>query len=424
MQNMDQKGKPAQGVAARLTTVDMLRGMAALAVVMYHARGLLWCGTSCLLSETGLHASFNAWAGYLLSIFSFGWLGVPLFFVLSGYCIHRSYARRLKADSAAPIDWREYAFRRLWRIYPVYLAALVLTAATDSYLRAYAPAWHSAGDDRSLFSFASSVLSLQCITAPVFGSNHVFWTLSLELHFYAVYPLLLLISRRSPRGALLAALAVSLAYIVVDQMLGIGEMFPYRCRIGSPVFPTYWAVWAVGMYLADVEAGRDRIPSWAIWLWLPAGVLGLVIKSRGIADFDWLCWGWFFAGLLFTLNQPRVSKYCHGRLCQVFSAVGVFSYSLYATHLCILRLVGAFMVNPESKPISLLPMFIAVVFSVAFAWIFFQCVERWSLRVPGASALRVRAKPAECVVVVPCSVVSPDTCLPLQLSAVDDPKSA
>ena len=80
-----------------------------VAVLMYHARDTLWCGTSYLFSHVGFRASFNALLGYVLSIFSFGWLGVPLFFVLSGYCIHRSYARCLAADAAAPICLKDYA---------------------------------------------------------------------------------------------------------------------------------------------------------------------------------------------------------------------------------------------------------------------------------------------------------------------------
>ncbi|MGA2258647.1 MAG: acyltransferase, partial [Thermoguttaceae bacterium] len=297
---------------------------------------MLWCGTSRLLAEHGVSASLTVWAGYALTVFRYGWLGVPLFFVLSGYCIHRPYARRLAADSTARIDWRSYACRRLWRIYPVCLGALVLTAATDSYLHVFASSWCSPGDDHSLFSFLCSVLSLQNILAPEFGSNHVFWTLSLELHFYAVFPLLLFISRRSPRAALFLALAVSFIYVIVDHLAGINKMFPNCFGHGSPLFLTYWAVWAVGMYLADVEAGRDRIPRWAIRLSFPAGILGLIIRSQGITGLDWLCWGWFFAGLLFTLTRSRFSECCGGKLSAIASAVGVFSYSLYATHACIL----------------------------------------------------------------------------------------
>jgi peptidoglycan/LPS O-acetylase OafA/YrhL len=377
---MDLKVKSTHVAAQRLATVDMLRGVAALAVVLYHAREKLWCGTSQLLAETGFPASPNAWAGYILSIFRVGWLGVPMFFVLSGYCIHRGYARRLQADPGIAIDWWAYARRRMWRIYPVYLAALALTVATDACLRTYAPSWHVAGDDHSPLTFLCSALSLQNILAPEFGSNHVFWTLSLELHFYAAYPLLLVMSRRSPRRACSAALAASLIYISADHLLGISARFPYRFGHGSPVFLTYWATWAVGMYLADVEAGRARIPGWVISLSFPAFILGWILRSRSFLGFDWLCWGWSFAGLLFMLTQTRCIAYFGGRLCAFLSTVGVFSYSLYATHACTLQLVGACLVNPQAKPISLLPMFVGTLLCIAFAWLSFQCVERWSLR--------------------------------------------
>ena len=57
-----------------------------------------------------------------------GYLGVPLFFVISGLCIHLPAARALAAGRSAAPRWREFFRRRFWRLHPPYLAALALAA--------------------------------------------------------------------------------------------------------------------------------------------------------------------------------------------------------------------------------------------------------------------------------------------------------
>jgi len=77
----------------RISSLDALRGLAALMVLVYHARGMFWVGFTQIYREHGLRPGFNAYLDYLFMPFSYGSLGVTLFFVLSGYCIHRRGAR-------------------------------------------------------------------------------------------------------------------------------------------------------------------------------------------------------------------------------------------------------------------------------------------------------------------------------------------
>src|SRR5689334_2152233 len=104
---------------ARWERIDQLRGLAALAVVVCHL------SVSAYLDVPNVDGGRWPWLAMLLG---FGYLGVPLFFVISGFCIHLPFARALAQDPGAVSmpDWRRFFARRFWRLYPPYLAALAV----------------------------------------------------------------------------------------------------------------------------------------------------------------------------------------------------------------------------------------------------------------------------------------------------------
>src|SRR5436190_4496676 len=91
----------------RFAAVDGLRGVACLAVVLHHAY---------------YHAGRYQWPLGLPRLLSYGYLGVEIFFVLSGFCL--AYPLLNTAKPAA--SWSTYAKRRARRILPAYWAALIL----------------------------------------------------------------------------------------------------------------------------------------------------------------------------------------------------------------------------------------------------------------------------------------------------------
>ena len=363
-------------------SIDALRGLAALMVLVYHARASMWVGTGATYREYGLSVNPNALLGYLSFPFSYGGLGVTLFFVLSGYCIHRRGARQIAQGREGELNWKSFALRRFWRIYPTYVFALLLTMAIDHWLSlTHSP---NPGQDNSLFSFVVSLFTLQGFIAPFYGSNGVFWTLAMEIHLYLAYPLLFYLSRRiGPTRVLLMTLAVSLAYTVGQMAVGFESYLPHRFQRG-PIFLPYWFTWTIGFYLAEVEAGRAKRLSNKTWatlvcVSLPIGLALTTLNKYLLAEV--FC-AIAFAGLIHGSLTPRgaeIWRWLGGRL---FATVGLFSYSLYAIHAPLLIAYHSLISpsDPTHKFETLWPALGGVLLAIPLAYFFFWGVESWSIR--------------------------------------------
>ena len=147
--------------AARYESLDHWRGAACLGVVVFHAT-MQVAGPVAAPAGEGFWASLGA---ALLAVTSRFWIGVPAFFVISGYCIMATLdSRRRRGDGLG-----EYLRRRVWRIYPPYwiaLSASVLIVALFEYflanpskLPAKADDMHSPGEiiPRRVADFVASM---------------------------------------------------------------------------------------------------------------------------------------------------------------------------------------------------------------------------------------------------------------------------
>ena len=194
----------------KLLFLDGLRGLAALYVLVGHARWLLWEGFS---TGYATHPDHYSLAGKLLvfglALFRWGHEAVLFFFVLSGFVIHLRYATGLKRDPAYRFGFAGYLARRARRLYPPMLMALAITWTLDTlgarlqlptflHTSAYPVINANIGSDHSLRVL---LRNLVFIMNPVFGSDGPLWSLNYEWYFYLLYPLVFLIERRSIRMA-------------------------------------------------------------------------------------------------------------------------------------------------------------------------------------------------------------------------------
>lgn len=354
---------------SRLASIDVLRGIAALSVLILHARGLMWVGASVVWSRDRLHAGIDGWIGYLSLPFRFGHAGVMLFFVLSGFCIHRAHVAALAERRA--LDLRQFAFRRVRRIYPTLLAALALTAVADALTRARIAVDAPLTGD-SFGAFLINLTTLQNILGPTFGTNGPLWSLSVEEHIYIAYPLLYWLSMR---------IGVVRVWYMTNAIGIATAMLSARFSIFLDFLP-YWGVWTTGMLAAEWESGRvraPRLPYLAI-AFVASGV-GVTLHAREHLLACDLVYSIPFGLLVAWSTRESSRRFFGSRPMRVLSFVGLISYSLYATHYPILLLYRAYVQG--GKPWWYFSSVVPACLTCALvAWVVFQAVERRTIAAP------------------------------------------
>jgi peptidoglycan/LPS O-acetylase OafA/YrhL len=194
---------PAPSAAERLRYIDALRGIAALFVVWLHAASTF----SMTSAETAASGGwFTAIPGYI----DVGHIGVVVFFLISGFVIPFS----ILPDRAAPVG--SFAIKRILRIYPAYWLSVPLAALVVFWI------W---GTEFTLREVLVNLTLMQ----DVFGvrsAEGVYWTLLVELVFYALCVVLLVTgSLFNPRRVAILAAALGLAFVAIAAKFWLGRQF-------------------------------------------------------------------------------------------------------------------------------------------------------------------------------------------------------
>ncbi len=220
---------------SRLQSIQALRFVAALAVIVFHINFLLY-------GSPAIHA--------VLPITRSGYAGVDIFFVISGFIIF-IVSTRIDWSQGAQSPAFEFAFRRAARIYPVYwLCFLVSTALI------IAGAAQVAGTEWTLDNWRTNALLLTVDNKQV----PVAWTLTFEIYFYACVSVALLFGPRFYLPALRLWVAGSVVAIGLNYALPSGIAGgSWRTAIWSNALVLEFAM---GMVVATLIAGGYRRGAW------------------------------------------------------------------------------------------------------------------------------------------------------------------
>jgi peptidoglycan/LPS O-acetylase OafA/YrhL len=318
--------------------LDLVRGLAAVAVMVSHLRALFFVP----FGEVGSRNVLVILPYFLTSL---GHQAVVVFFVLSGYFISRSVLRTVGTEDWS---WREYLLRRSVRLYLVLIPALLLGGLLDlagpAMFGTDGP--YGAGPgyqfiitapvaDRVSWSIgAANAAFLQWILAPTFGSNGALWSLYYEFWFYMMFPCLAL--SVMPRIAWWRRVAFTGLLVAIAAFIGV--------KVAS-----YFLVWLLGT--AVVLAPKRKL-RWGLWIvalvvataLCLAAIMVLRVTSWEPLAVD-LAMGMAVAILVYVLavvpdGAPR-NRSSRSVVERAGKWSASFSYSLYLVHLPALVFLDA-----------------------------------------------------------------------------------
>ncbi|HRJ00316.1 MAG TPA: acyltransferase [Hyphomonas sp.] len=256
----------------KLQSVQALRGLAALLVVFYHIRAL----ETLSIAANGLEE-----VTWVSRVFSNGYAGVDLFFVISGFIM--VFVTRSGQTGLQPAA--DFLFARATRIYPIWWAfagMMTIYMAAAHGLPNGTDGWQTVSRSQPPVDYVvKSFLLLPQAEFPILG---VGWTLVHEVYFYAVFALFMLLPRR-----LLPFLLTAWAAMIVAGGFA-GFSVPFAGTMRELVFYPMTMEFILGAF-----AGLAVVSG---WVWRP-GVLALVaalwlagvLSYHGVETPDTLKWG-------------------------------------------------------------------------------------------------------------------------------------
>ncbi len=227
--------------------LDGLRGVAILLVVAYHT-----------FYTNPSHGLVSALIGHAITA---GWMGVPIFFVLSGFLITYPFFKGRWKNSNFVYP-HGYSWRRLAKIVPPYYLSLVFCSIFY---------WLRFHDPEYLKAAALWAMGLEDYFLPTVPFNLSYWSLIVEVHFYCLVPLLFLLARK------LNIRHTALVLVFVFYFLPLG----LRC---------------VAWHWSDVLVAHG-------------GHLRFFVERFPLCQMDYFSWGVGFACVYTELESQR-EKYC------------------------------------------------------------------------------------------------------------------
>jgi peptidoglycan/LPS O-acetylase OafA/YrhL len=372
------RGDAPAAAAEKEHVIDAMRGFAALLVAYFHSRQVEWVGMQSFHRTVGRSFDLSSIAAYLTFPIAWGSAGVPIFFVISGYCIHRSAALRLAKNPHYRLDAINFWARRFTRIYPVLFGALLLTLALDWTSLHFLPVNHKILDIGPQ-AFLVNLFSLQGVAGKTYGSNGALWTLSLEVQFYVIYPLLFALRRKigmMPVLIVVAAVNVLSAFVLERHDLQF--------------FTSFWFSWTLGAWIAELQVKRGAGESRSPWLFYALAALFTVLGCVAFHFGQYLAFQLWAIGFAFYLIEALKSRRQNNTpAIRLLSRFGDFSFSLYLIHLPICVLLSSVLFR-SALQLSIWPSFGFVLVAIPVAWVFYRCVElpamRWSASLKAGAA--------------------------------------
>lgn len=349
----------------KIGTLDGSRGLAILLVTGYH----------------------------YLHFFTFGWVGVDLFFVLSGFLITGKLVESLGAKNY----FRSFYIKRILRIVPLYYTVIFLFFVLLPFV------W-PAGVSVSLRDLLQQQFYYWSFTANIYDAFHGWpvnislvhcWSVCCEMQFYLVWPFIIWFLYRGGH-----AVKLLLLFVVLSLLFRVfaGSLFPFNSIYRYSLLPCRLDAFCAGALVYHfLKDGRMDIYKKRL-LPVAAMVLVLVLLLMRINGIPWHFsmdivskYGYTFnaifwaciLGFILVSHQGLLKRVFGGALLQWF---GKYSYAMYLFHLPVYIFIGRlnfFNNGAADKTWSLAMVAFAVTCAASFAS--YHLLEKYFLKLKPVS---------------------------------------
>ena len=344
----------------QLPALTSIRGLAAWWVVLYHFREHF---------PSSLDGPFE----YIINK---GYLGVDLFFEMSGFVIALNYYKSFDKKFNLQ-EYRNFLIVRIARIYPLHLFIMLIFIINPVAIWAFSSHRIQSGAYNITYFFISMVLLQNWGFTENLDWNIPSWSISTEWFVYIIFPLMVAISQKFMRSILatgsgIIVLLLSL-YIAGDLNGGLGADIPrfglIRCVLEFSIGVLLFRGWLSLRYQGRV---------WALLLAGSAAIVFGLYAYFSLADFIAVPLG--FALLIAAISLPDGLP---ARLLAlpVLERMGLISYSTYLVHFFVRDWVKFLMVTPGPQSVAPTIVYIAATFIGSV--VLYRTIE-----VPGRTILR------------------------------------
>jgi peptidoglycan/LPS O-acetylase OafA/YrhL len=358
----------------RVPIIDGLRGAAILLVLSYHVyeKSHFAFGVDVFGLHLNLHTFIQA-----------GYMGVEIFFFVSGFCLMLPYAQYLTGRRTWQ-SFREYTARRFWKIVPSYYLALLIIALV--------PSLAAQTTIPRLNDLALHAVFLHSFNDVSFTSlNGNFWSLAVEVQFYVLFPFIVIGFARRPAITIAATILIGLAYstIITNQHRDVYFQWSYDLLAYLPLF-------ALGIASAYVYEKwvRDAQPSQAVQRemvfvsFASVLVLAFVFEQADRIGGGFPVWAWqnghrFEIALIlciFTLSSLLAAELWQRVVANpVLRFYADISYNMYLWNAVVVSLIAARWFGDEGRN-GLIMFALTLVGTTAVGWALTRFFERPLMR--------------------------------------------
>jgi len=344
--------------------LDGLRGLAILLVLYFHCRRI--------------HKPSTVWEWHYYTFLETGWVGVDLFFVLSGFLITGFLLGTVQQERY----FGRFYLRRALRIFPLYYSMLILVSLASLL------GWAVAGQP-SWIEYVSYWVYLQNWLVPgglrpIEPIGH-FWSLAIEEQFYLLWPVLILLA--APRNSVgwLCGLTIAVSVIVRIGLVAAGVQGVYFCTVSHL---DALAAGAGLAYFSRQQGSLSRLhrPAIAVGTFSAIAVLVIGIRQQGfyghdaeVLKFGLLSLALLFTSLLVLAYTSRADGFWRRLLRNRWlRLVGTVSYGIYVVHFPIILLLEGIWPYAHGNfwldQLAFLPVVMAG--SMMVAWTSFRYLEK------------------------------------------------